>query len=386
MRVELADLLREEPQGKRAEEILRRCVHCGFCNATCPTHNLLGDELDGPRGRIYLIKGMLETNEVNEDARTHLDRCLTCRNCETTCPSGVEYGELLEIGRDFIHERDARVSFMERVLLWMIPNFRRLRFFTTLGRMFRWLVPAEVKRMLQPFKRTKPIQSDEEETVTLLQGCAQRALTSGVNEHLVNLLRSKGVRVRVSENERCCGGLHLHLGYHAKAKALMSDYCDSLYSERTETYISSASGCGVTVKDYARFLNDDKAQEIATRTRDVSEYLQPFRFERHPNVRRVALHNPCTLQHGQKLQGLIERLLEQTGYELVPINESHMCCGSAGTYSVLQPTLSQELLERKVNNLEMNLPDVIATSNVGCQLHLQEGAQTPVVHWVTLLR
>ena len=386
MYAKIAEPLLREPTGQRAEEILRRCVHCGFCNATCPTYNLLGDELDGPRGRIYLIKDMLESNAVNEEAPIHLDRCLTCRNCETTCPSGVQYGELLEIGREFIQERSPQTTWLERILLMVVPHFRRLKFFARLGRMFRWFVPAELARMLHPFSSHNVVSDTEDAEITLLQGCAQRALTSHVNAHLVNLLRERSVRVRVSDREVCCGGLHLHLGHKEQALRFMNDYSSALYSETTETYLSSASGCGVTVKDFARHLASEEAKHVATRTKDACEYLQPFSFKRHPNVKRVALHNPCTLQHGQALRGLIEALLEKTGYELVPVRDAHLCCGSAGTYSVLQPELSEQLLENKVACLEEHMPDVIATANVGCQLHLADGAELPVVHWLMLLR
>lgn len=385
MRVDLARDLVETAEGQRAEEILRRCVHCGFCNATCPTYNLLGDELDGPRGRIYLIKGMFESAEVDEDARFHLDRCLTCRNCETTCPSGVEYGELLELGRNYIHGRAPVNTLLERILLWIVPYHRRLRFLVRLGRLVRWFTPKPLKRMLQPI-RSNRIAGDSEATVTLLQGCAQRALTPEVNQHIADLLHARDVNVKVIASERCCGGLHLHRGRHEQALHHMSSYVKELYEESTETYLSSASGCGVTVKDYGRLLGTTEANELADRTLDVSEYLHAFTFERHPNIQRVALHIPCTLQHGQRIQGLIERILEKTGYELVPVRDSHLCCGSAGSYSLLQAELSEQLLDRKLASLQECTPDVIATANVGCQLHLNSGSSTRVVHWATLLR
>ncbi len=385
MRVDLArDLLATE-EGQRAEEILRRCVHCGFCNATCPTYNLLGDELEGPRGRIYLIKGLLESNKVNENARKRLDHCLTCRNCETTCPSGVEYGELLEIGRGFLHLRAPSTSWLERLLLQVVPYYRRLRFLVRLGRLARWFIGDPLKRMLQPIRRNRLDANDPDAKVTLLQGCAQRAMTPEVNQRLVDLLRERGVAVQVRYNESCCGGLHLHLGHHEKAKRMMLSYVESLFDKETEVYLSSASGCGVTVKDYSRYLDSYEARTLAERTQDVSEYLQQFTFKKHPNIQRVALHIPCTLQHGQRLHGLIEKILKRTGYELVPIRDSHLCCGSAGSYSILQPELSSQLLDRKVACLLEHAPDVIATANVGCQIHLASGMRERVVHWVNLL-
>lgn len=386
MRVELAKHLVETAEGQRAEEILRKCVHCGFCNATCPTYNLLGDELDGPRGRIYLIKGMFEADEVEEHARFHLDRCLTCRNCETTCPSGVEYGELLELGRDYIQRRSPDASLLERVLLWVVPFHRRLRFMVRLGRVFRWFAPKPLKRMLQPVRAIRMADDGSEATVTLLQGCAQRAMTPEVNQHIASLLRARDVAVSVRSTEGCCGGLHLHLGRHAEATRHMEANVAALYDETTATYLSSASGCGVTIKDYGRLLGSREAKALATRTQDIAEYLQQFTFERHPNIQRVALHLPCTLQHGQRIHGLIEEILKRTGYELVAVRDSHLCCGSAGSYSLLQPELSEQLLDRKLMSLEEHAPDVIATANVGCQLHLTSGANMRVVHWVTLLR
>ncbi len=386
MRVELAQELVDTEEGQRAEEILRKCVHCGFCNATCPTYNLLGDELDGPRGRIYLIKGMFESDEVDEHARFHLDRCLTCRNCETTCPSGVEYGELLELGRDYIHRQSPVASLLERILLWVVPFHRRLRFLVRLGRLVRWFVPKPLKRMLQPVRTARVEDDGSEATVTLLQGCAQRAMTPEVNQHIASLLRARDVTVRFISSEHCCGGLHLHLGRHDQALKHMTQNVKALHNETTTTYVSSASGCGVTVKDYGRLLGTQEAVALAARTQDIAEYLQQFTFERHPNILRVALHIPCTLQHGQRIHGLIERILKRTGYELVPVRDSHLCCGSAGSYSLLQPELSEQLLDRKLTSLEERAPDVIATANVGCQLHLTSGASTRVVHWVSLLR
>ena len=385
MRVELAQALVETEEGHRAEEILRKCVHCGFCNATCPTYNLLGDELDGPRGRIYLIKGMFESNEVDEHARFHLDRCLTCRNCETTCPSGVEYGELLEIGRNYIHESSPAPKLLERLLLWVVPYHRRLSLLVRFGRLFRWFAPKSLKRMMQPVRSVRTEDDGEDASVTLLQGCAQRAMTPEVNRHIAELLRARNVSVQLRSSEQCCGGLHLHLGRHEQALRKMAANVEALFDDATSAYLSSASGCGVTVKDYGRLLNTPKAKALAERTQDIAEFLQQFTFERHPNIQRVALHIPCTLQHGQRIQGLIERILERTGYELMPVRDAHLCCGSAGSYSLLQPELSEQLLERKLACLEEQTPDVIATANVGCHLHLKSGTNTRVVHWVTLL-
>ena len=328
---------------------------------------------------------MFESDEVDDHARVHLDRCLTCRNCETTCPSGVEYGELLELGRDYIHRQAPDTSLLERVLLWVVPFHRRLRIMVRLGRLVRWFAPKPLKRMLQPLRAARLEDDGPEATVTLLQGCAQRAMTPEVNQHIASLLRARDVTVRIISSENCCGGLHLHLGRHDQALHHMTQNVTALYSENTTTYLSSASGCGVTIKDYGRLVGTREAMSLADRTQDIAEYLQQFTFERHPNIQRVALHIPCTLQHGQRIHGLIEEILKRTGYELVTVRDSHLCCGSAGSYSLLQPELSEQLLDRKLSSLEEHAPDVIATANVGCQLHLTSGANTRVVHWVSLL-
>ena len=386
MQVDFSESLLKTYDGKRAEEILRRCVHCGFCNTTCPTYDLLGNELDGPRGRIYLMKGMLESEAVAEDAVHHLDRCLTCRSCETTCPSGVEYGDLLEIGRRFVKQRSSRTTMLERLLLWVVPFHRRLKLMVRLGRMFRWLLPNELKSMMQPLRRNKLRESEGPSKVTLLQGCVQRVMTPEVVRHVVELLKARGVEASIRDRETCCGGLHLHLGHQDEAERIMDSYLSTLYRDETESYLSSASGCGVTVKSYGKHLADSRAANFAERTQDICEYLREFSFEKHPNIQRVALHNPCTLQHGQQIRGQIEKILTNAGYELVPISNSHLCCGSAGTYSIMQPELSVQLLEQKIESLQANSPDVIATANIGCQLHLNTRATVRVMHWVSLLR
>ena len=388
MRVELASAAASEPYANRAQSILRKCVHCGFCNTTCPTYNLLGEELDGPRGRIYLIKGMLEsdgTTDEYESTRTHLDRCLTCRNCETTCPSGVEYGELLEIGRDILAEQPHQTSLLERLLLFIVPRHKLLRQLVRLGGLFKFLLPRQLRKKVPLLKMSKSVPSSETAEVTLIQGCAQRALTPDVNQHIAKLLTDRGIEVRLVEDEYCCGGMHLHLGQSQTAQRIMQDNCERLYSESSSVYLSSASGCGVTIKDYDRLLDTTESKVVADRTQDLCEYLKDMSFEKHANIKRVAIHNPCSLQHGQGIRGIIEEILSKTGYELVPVSEPHLCCGSAGTYSFLQPELADQLKQRKLAHLEANSPDVIATANVGCELHLGSGSNTPVVHWVTLL-
>jgi glycolate oxidase iron-sulfur subunit len=400
-------------QGARADAILRSCVHCGFCNATCPTYQLQGDELDGPRGRIYLIKEMLETETAHPVTRRHLDRCLTCRACETTCPSGVRYGELLEIGRDYLEAalpRGGADRWLRRWLLAVVPRPQRFRRWLVLGRAFRRLLPARLARQVPPAaapdirtraadaSATNAPPTDAPATrprVLLLNGCVQRTATPGVNQRLSELLAARGIEVVSAAAETCCGSLALHLGAAAQARETMAANVDALAGEldSVTAVVSTASGCGVTVKDYARLLGDDiarreAARRVAAQTVDVAEYLHGLEtsWARDPRRRRVAWHPPCTLQHGQQLRGLVEALLERAGYELVPVRDAHLCCGSAGTYSLLQPVLAERLREAKLAALDEHAPDVIATANVGCQLHLTTGTGTPVVHWLELLR
>ena len=402
MQTELPLQLLATEHGARADSILRSCVHCGFCNATCPTYQLLGDELDGPRGRIYLIKEMLETEQADAVTRLHLDRCLTCRACETTCPSGVRYGELLEIGRDYLEAELPRHGvdrWLRRWLLAVVPRPRRFQRWAGLGRAFRWLLPRKLARQLPPAARSRsePVArwSLPRQRVLLLQGCVQRAATPQVNAQLTKLLAVRGIEAITVSDEVCCGSLALHLGAGEQARATMAGNTDALAPLLPEVaaVISTASGCGVTMKDYGRLLADDpqrrdRARQLAEQTVDVAEYLHGLDsdWQRDEKVRRVAWHPPCTLQHGQQITGLVEALLERAGYELVPVRDAHLCCGSAGTYSLLQPELAGRLRDAKLAALDAHRPDVIATANVGCQLHLTADPGTPVVHWLELLR
>ena len=385
------------PLGKRADAILRSCVHCGFCNATCPTYQVLGDELDGPRGRIYLIKDMLESAEANTVARTHLDRCLTCRACETTCPSGVRYGELLEIGREFIESETHRglsSRIARRWLTRVVASPVRLRAWLRFGAMFRWLAPRRLRPMIG---RPAPEQFSNNHThkdgggVLLLQGCVQRVMTPEVNNHLVTLLEARGVAVRVEEDEACCGGLALHLGRTDDAHRSMQRNLADLEWADVERIVSTASGCAVTLKDYGRLLSADldhltAARAFGAKVCDVVELLEGFEFDKRDGIDRVAWHSPCTLQHGQQITGRVEALLVDAGYELVPVPEAHVCCGSAGAYAILQTDIADVLKERKIAALTAHEPDVIATANVGCQMHLRAGTDVPVLHWLELLQ
>ncbi len=392
MRTDLSAEFLATPEGERADAILRSCVHCGFCNATCPTYQVLGNELDGPRGRIYLIKDMLETATPNAAATTHLDRCLTCRACETTCPSGVKYGELLEIGREFLEDSRRRSLFARLVRWWLthiIPNPRTLRRWLRAASPLRRLAPRHLRAMVRP-----PAAEDTcggEGEVLLLQGCVQRVMTPEVNVHLKELLAARGVSARLDPNEGCCGGLSLHLGQAEAARSAMRDNLDRMDWSSAERIVSTATGCGVTLKEYDRVLatapdHAAAARGFAAKVCDVSELLQGFEFSKRDDLHRVAWHAPCTLQHGQKIIGRVENLLTGAGYELLPVRDGHLCCGSAGSYALLQPEIASELKQRKTAALMEHRPDVIATANIGCQMHLGDGGDVPVVHWLQLLQ
>ncbi len=381
--------------GKRANEILRSCVHCGFCNATCPTYQVTGDELDGPRGRIYLVRDLLEGAEDASRVTTHLDRCLTCRACETTCPSGVQYGELVEIARNTIGpHRSGFDGMLRSVLKRLIPDTPLMSQLLKLGRPFRRLLPERFAHQVPASVGEPYSQLAADASVIVLGGCVQGTVTPATIRHLVALLEKRGVTVSTLEGEVCCGSLDLHLGDESAALALVRTNVDLLHArlEGVEAIVSSASGCGVTVKDYGRLLAGDpvyrdKAQEVSDKVMDAGEYLAQIEDLRanEEHGSRVAWHSPCTLQHGQKITGLIEGILGGVGYDLVQVRDTHLCCGSAGTYSILQHDISSELKRRKLEALQMDQPEVIATANVGCQTHLASGAGVPVVHWIELL-
>ncbi|MCE2460313.1 MAG: glycolate oxidase subunit GlcF [Pseudomonadales bacterium] len=388
MRTEIPDATLATDRGNRANAILRTCVHCGMCNATCPTYQVRGDELDGPRGRIYLIKGLLESGEANAVARTHLDRCLTCRACETTCPSGVRYGELAEIGREVLEEQRPSRSLLRLLLLGIVPKPGLLAPLVAMARPFRRLLPRRLRRLLEPPPRHRPLPARGR--VLLMQGCVQRVVTPEVNAHLAGLLQARDMAPFVSDAEECCGGLALHAGRTAAARSIMRRNVAQLPVDDVDVIISTASGCGVTLKDYRRVLGDEAATRFADKVRDVAEALAGFDFQKNAvhgrEVGTVAWHPPCTLQHGQRVTGLVEKILTSTGYQLVPVADQHLCCGSAGSYSLLQPDMATELKERKTAALTRHNPDVIATANIGCQTHLADAVGVPVVHWLELLR
>lgn len=388
--------------GREAERILRTCVHCGFCNATCPTYQLLGDELDGPRGRIYQIKGVLEGERASARTRLHLDRCLTCRACETTCPSGVQYGHLVDIGRELV-ERQVPRSRRERTLraaLRSILSNRRI--FTALLRTGQWmrpLLPASLRarvpapRPLGPSLATRP----HKRSVILLDGCVQPALAPQINAATARVLDALGIAAVTAPRAGCCGAVSQHLSAPEQALDFARRNIDAwwpLVEDGAEALVMTASGCGAMVRDYGYLLRNDpayapRAARISSMTRDIVEVVaneDVSTLGPADNVpRRIAFQSPCTLQHGQQLGGVVEGLLSRLGFELTPVADSHLCCGSAGTYSILQRDLSERLRTNKLSALQAGSPALIATANIGCLHHLQSATDLPVRHWIELL-
>ena len=402
MQTALPDSFRATALGAEADAILRSCVHCGFCNATCPTYQLLGDELDGPRGRIYQIKGMLEGAAVTRRTLTHLDRCLTCRNCESTCPSGVRYGRLLDIGRATIEQRVAR-PWPQRVARWMlrriVPYPARFTPLLRIGQLLRPLLFGALREKVPAYRRGGAWPAVRHPRhVLLLEGCAQPAIAPGINAAAAQVLDRLGLSAIRVAGEVCCGAASHHTSGEHEALEFARRNVDALWPHieaGAEAIVSSASGCGVFVKDYGHLLRDDpvyagKAQRVAELTRDLSEVigredLAALRAGIVPG-RRVAFQSPCSLQHGQKLNGRVEQILRELGFTLTAVPEGNLCCGSAGTYSLLQPALAQQLRRRKLDALASGAPEVIVTANIGCLAHLQGGAPVAMRHWVELLQ
>jgi glycolate oxidase iron-sulfur subunit len=405
MQTALAPEYQQTPDGQAAEAILRKCVHCGFCTATCPTYQLLGDELDGPRGRIYLIKQVLEGTKPTRKTQLHLDRCLTCRNCESTCPSGVQYGELVEIGRRVVdaqverppHERTARWALKEGMTSSLFEPALKL------GQAFRAFVPAALKSKVPP--KAGPRAHDwptrnHPRKVLMLLGCVQPALAPNINSATARVLDAAGIQCVVADGAGCCGAIRAHLNDHEGGLADMRRNVDAWWPlvERgeVEAIVINASGCGVTVKEYAQRLKHDpayaeRAAKVSAMAKDLSELLPDLvpRLKSRIDAKRarhVAYHPPCTLQHGMQLRGGVEAGLRDLGFQVdLAVGESHLCCGSAGTYSVLQPELSKQLRDRKLNALAPIGAQAIVSANVGCIQHLQTGTTTPVKHWVELV-
>jgi len=401
MDTRIAPRLANNTHAIAAEAVISKCVHCGFCLATCPTYNLIGDELDSPRGRIYLIKQVLEGQEPTASTQLHLDRCLTCRNCETTCPSGVEYGHLIDHGRALVEERVPR-GLVQRVkhkaLLMMLPHKTRLAPLLGLGRLVRSMLPAGLKASI-PVKVSAGVWPDAKHSrrMLVLDGCAQAALTPQTNSAAARVLNALGISLISQASSGCCGAIHLHLSEQDNAKTFMRKNIDAWWPEieaGAEAIVTTASGCGVMVKDYGHMLADDpeyalRAARVSELAKDIVEVLMAedvTSLKAHAkSVGKVAFHPPCTLQHGQKLPQVTEALLRKLGFTLTQFDNAQTCCGSAGTYSIMQPKLSQQLLNDKLKNLLHDDPDVIVTANIGCQLHLQSGSGRPVKHWIELL-
>jgi len=401
MQTAIADSLRNTPVGREADRILRTCVHCGFCNATCPTYQLLGDELDGPRGRIYLMKQVLEGQAPSSKTLLHLDRCLTCRACETTCPSGVRYGALLEIGRDMVERQVRRPlwdRFMRRALLAVIPHRERFTPLLRIGQWMRPLLPPAIKRSVPVHQATPawPV-SRHKRRMLVLEGCAQPALAPNINAAAARVLDRLGVSLIAAAGAGCCGAASHHTSATEEGLAFARRNIDAWWPHieaGCEAIVMTASGCGVHVKDYGHLLAGDpayatRARRVAALTKDLGEILAGEELGALKSVvdtsLKVAFHSPCTLQHGQKLNGVVEKVLRGVGFTLTAVPDAHLCCGSAGTYSILQKSLSQQLLVRKLDALQSSRPDVIATANIGCLAHLATGASAPVRHWVELL-
>ena len=404
MQTHLAPEFQGTAEGLAAEAILRKCVHCGFCTATCPTYQLLGDELDGPRGRIYLIKQVLEGQTPTRKTQQHLDRCLTCRNCESTCPSGVDYGHLVDIGRKLVDERVARPA-AEKALRWALKEGLPSPLFAPamkLGQAVRGLLPASLKNKVPAAQDAGiwPTRTHARK-VLMLAGCVQPAMQPNINSATARVLDAAGIEVVLAAKAACCGAVKFHLNDHDGAKAEMRRNIDAWWplmqdDSGVEALVMNASGCGVMVKDYGHALQGDplyaaKAQRVSELTRDLSELLPDLvpalrtRLQSAP-AQQITFHPPCTLQHGQQLRGGVEKHLGDLGFKInVASCEAHLCCGSAGTYSVLQPELSYALRDRKLANLAQMQPDTIVSANIGCITHLQSGTATPVSHWVEVL-
>lgn len=400
MQTNLAKRFQESKSADAIESILRSCVHCGFCNATCPTYQLRGDELDGPRGRIYQMKQYFEGAEANAEMQLHLDRCLTCRSCETTCPSGVNYSRLLEIGREAI-EVDLPRSSWQRRKRWGITRFLNsgwlFKFSIAVARKSAWLLPKQIRGSVPAAKqKIAAITTQHTRRVLMLAGCVQPTLAPNTNAAATRLLDRLGISVIELNQQHCCGAVGMHTSQLEQGKQQarrLIDYWWPHVQAGVEAIVFSASGCGVSIRDYAALFEDEpdyaqKAKTISELAIDLSQLIakeiegQNIRIDK---PKRVAFHSPCTLQHGLGLKGIVEGILTNAGYHLCQVKDPHLCCGSAGTYSILQPKLSKQLRINKQTALTIDTPDIIATANIGCQLQIANGAKVPVVHWIELL-
>ncbi|HEY5604550.1 MAG TPA: glycolate oxidase subunit GlcF [Gammaproteobacteria bacterium] len=401
MRTSLTKAYAESADGKIANEILRRCVHCGFCNAACPTYQLLGDELDGPRGRIYLIKQLLEGNDVSELSQLHLDRCLLCRACETVCPSGVEYSRLLDIGRGLVEEKVPRgwlETIKRNALNRILPRLYRYRWLLALGRWFRFMLPLRLESTLLVKKpRLAFPAANHQRKMLLLKGCVQSQLAPDINRATARVFDKLGITlIEETQSPACCGAISQHLGKTGEARQWMRNNIDAWWpavEAGIEAIVVSASGCAPHVKDYGYWLRHDsryaeQARRISALAKDISEVTASAALKNLKKLTqplKIAFHAPCSLQHGQNLAGTVESQLTALGYELTTIKDAHLCCGAAGTYTLLQPEISEKLLINKLAELQKGKPQVIATANIGCLLHLQGNASVSVKHWMELV-
>ena len=417
MKTNLAEFIRNTPEGREADSILRACVHCGFCTATCPTYQLLGDELDSPRGRIYLMKELLEGNAYTATTQLHLDRCLTCRACETTCPSGVQYGRLVDIGRNIVEKRVGRPvieSLKRAALRTVLPNPALFGPLFRVGQILRPLLPGALKRKVPKAVARNTVwpQPRHARRMLVLDGCVQPSLAPDINPATARVLDRLGISLVKAEAAACCGAVTFHLNRQNDALYYVRKNIDAWWPHieaGAEAVIMTASGCATMVREYGHLLTRDpayaeKAKRISELTKDISEILfdeneklerlfsgiSPVNRHQSPVTAtgakpRVAFHSPCSLQHGLQIRGKVETLLTAAGFELTSVPDSHLCCGSAGTYSILQPQLSQKLLTNKVNALESGKPALLATANIGCLTHIQSGTALPARHWIELL-
>jgi glycolate oxidase iron-sulfur subunit len=403
VQTQLADFIRDTPEGREADAILRKCVHCGFCTATCPTYQLLGDELDGPRGRIYLIKQMLEGETPSAKTQLHLDRCLSCRSCESTCPSGVQYGRLADIGRGIVEQKVGRSAWdrlQRAVLSAVLPRTRLFSVLLSFGRLFRPVLPEKLKAKIPEIQ--SPVGAwpapRHARRMFVLAGCVQPALAPRINAAAARVLDRAGVSLVEAPGAGCCGALRFHLNDQdagrADMRALIDAWWPAVERGEIEAIVMTASGCGSFVKEFVHHLHEDpayrdKAARISALTKDLSEVVAENSIQKGKKTLKVAFQSPCSLQHGQQLRGQVEVLLAAAGCELTPVADGHLCCGSAGTYSILQPELSGQLRARKLAALAAGGPaggpECIATANIGCLAHLQGGTPTPVRHWIELL-
>jgi len=399
VQTQLATRFKSSAKAREAERIIGKCVHCGFCNATCPTYQLLGDELDGPRGRIYLIKQVLEGQAASERTQQHLDRCLTCRNCESTCPSGVKYGHLIDIGRELIEQevprgpadRTLRAALREGLTsAWFAPTLK-------LSQAFRNWLPQPIRNSVpEPLDAGPWPMRRQPRRMLLMPGCVQPSLRPTINAATARVLDTAGIELMVASGG-CCGAIRQHLadpqGALREARFNIDAWWPSLEAGGCEALLTNASGCAAMVLEYGHLLRDDpryaeRAGKVSALTRDVSQVLDAFlpqlgeRVRPDPKAQSVVFHPPCTLQNAMKLGGATERLLTALGAQLAPFEDAHLCCGSAGTYSVLQPQLARALRDRKLERISAARPAAILSSNIGCIQHLQAGTPLPVMHWI----